>query len=105
MTSSSLEVSKLHVLCTCIQNMHCKHFPLLSVNIAVNLSVWDPVADLRWFLSVTLFELTVVNNWYVIMDGYAAELSPLEVERAHTRFRESDDVTHLLPKFLRLIQT
>lgn len=25
--------------------------------------------------AVTLFELTVVNNWYVIMDGYAAEFT------------------------------
>jgi len=31
--------------------------------------------DWCWLLAVTLFELTVVNNWFIIMEGYASAAS------------------------------
>lgn len=39
------------------------------------------------------------------LDGYAAELSPEELDRAHLRFRDSPDTARLLPRFLELVRT
>lgn len=38
------------------------------------------------------------------LDGYAAELSPEEIDRAHLRFRDSPDTARLLPRFLELVR-
>ncbi|MDX1645274.1 MAG: type 1 glutamine amidotransferase [Thermoanaerobaculia bacterium] len=38
------------------------------------------------------------------LDGYAAELSPEELDRAHLRFRDSPDTALLLPRFLELVR-
>lgn len=38
------------------------------------------------------------------LEGYAAELSPEELDRVHLRFRDSPDTARLLPRFLELVR-